>query len=237
MESSSLVLALASHWLEASDVFSASCVSREWRVALSSAQDGSNLWKQVCMNTHPVTTLAAEKVQQNMDYRRLALGLRHIETPSSTRYFTPTLRPENLFVTIELYRMVRVADGKRRRVVQASCACPVIYPQIRMSEKDEKLVVKGVNLYSASMSESVEVQEWLSEQQHCLSVPHHIAFWDLLGRDCRTAFGDGRLKVKVMMFRRDCMKSVCIMDEELSLFPGAYPVSYTHLTLPTTILV
>lgn len=142
---SSIGLTLAVHWLEALDHFSASCVNREWSATLSSDRDGGNLWKQVCMNTHPVITLAAQKVQQNMDDRRLALGLGQniAPPPPPTCYFTPTLRPENLFVTIELYRTVLVADGKGRRVVEASWACPVAYPQIQMGGDDEKVALKG----------------------------------------------------------------------------------------------
>jgi hypothetical protein len=158
----SLVLTLAIRWLEASDAFSASCVSREWRDALSSERDGGDLWKQISMNTNPASTrtLEATKVQQDLDYRSFTLGLdRAIQMSRTQLSFIPTLRPEDIFAVVELYRLSQV-NNKRRRVVDASWVCPVAYPMIEMDEYDvETEVLQGLNPYSASMRDSIDARQ------------------------------------------------------------------------------
>jgi hypothetical protein len=82
------------------------------------------------MNTHPEITLAGVKVhyvQQNRDYRRLALIMGCAMVWSWWSFASnQTLRPEDTFAVIDLH----VAGGKKRCLVEASWACPTVYPRI-----------------------------------------------------------------------------------------------------------
>ena len=219
------ILTLAIRWLPASDALTASCVSREWKEILDSNRDGGNLWKQVCHNTNKfVTEAIMSQDDTNMDYRRLALGFgRNIPAPPRL-LSAPTLDPEDLFAVVELYRRAQVPGGtnKRRRVIEASWACSIEYPRIgtaniRMPANRRKMVIRGANPYSVEKRDSNQVKQWQTcRSRFSQKSPLHFAAYDVVGINFAEDNTPSRaLRVKVTLFRKDNMKSVCVMDEDI----------------------
>lgn len=124
----SFVLTLAIRWLPAVDALAAVCVSREWREILASERQGGDLWKQVCRNTNPFVVESLMKQSSHINFRAMALGFGR-DIPTLPRRLAPaTLRSEDLFAVVDLYRRAKVANGKRRKVIEASWVCPVVFP-------------------------------------------------------------------------------------------------------------
>jgi hypothetical protein len=203
-----LVLTLAIRWLEASDAFSASCVCREWQASLSGDRDGGDVWKQVLKNTHPLFHA------QVRDYRRLALGFGRTIAPAPPELtFSPSIRFEDLFAVVDLYR-TREVGNRRRRVIEASWTCPVTPQGIKMSNDSKRTFVKGLNPYSVLFVEDggspEKRQVW--KMKFLPPLPQFYARDDVTGLGRRPWFG-GRVQARVTLFRRDNMKSVCLMDQ------------------------
>ena len=222
-----LVLTLSIRWLSAADAFAASCVSHEWQAALSSGRDNGNLWNQVCGNTFPLVT---GKVEQDIDFRRLALGLSRGKPPSRAaiprQTFTPTVRPQDFFAIVDLYRRtsIRTDVGEKKRVILASWVCPVAYPFMKMDKNDSVVVLKGANPHSSTLHASSRVESWqeIVDLNHELSTPLDFAAHDVWGASWSGSPIAGQaLGTKVTLFRHDTMQSVCVMDETFHKFSFA----------------
>jgi len=138
-----LVLTLAIHWLSAIDVFSARCLSREWQAALSPEKHESNLWQQVCQNTHPLTRCLSESPSP-VSYRMMPIFMDCVSLYSKTRYsyvphpelYTYGLDPELVFCAV-------------------ACTCSTETSEKPMKEEDshrstlEMLTHGQVSLYSS----------------------------------------------------------------------------------------
>lgn len=217
-----LVLTLAIRWLSARDAFSVCCVSREWNAALSPEEDESNLWRQVCHNTNPLVT---PDMEQNTNFRRLALGLmdsraRRVPPRQS---FIPTLSPEDIFAVVELHKQKEV-NGKRRKVLEASWKSELSFPH-GLVEPDKQVILKGANPYSSLNRDSAHTRKW--QQELCTTgleylhyndtMPQNYAMFDVFGEfywnRSLIERKNGALGLRVTLFRRDNMKSICILDE------------------------
>lgn len=222
-----LVLTLSIRWLPAVDAFAASCVSREWQAALTFNRDNGELWKQVSKNSYPQATSA---IQEAIDFRRLALGLYQSdygEPPPVT--FTPTLSPDDLFAVIELYREPGASGDdtgprkKRRQVIEASFVCPVTLNGIEMTNDDSNQIFTGENPYSESIRDSDQFRVWrkyegCGGESYEDSPPYQFAAFRVLGRSFSRGGGGRRLDeslgIRTTLFRKDNMKSVCVLNEE-----------------------
>ena len=117
--------------LGAADAFAASCVSKEWHHALSAEQDHVGMWKQVCRNSFPLATKKLEH-DQSMDFRRLAMGLRWSEKPGAARAqpkAPATMRPNQVFAVVDIYRTHQDSNGKRRKEMVSSSICLFKFPE------------------------------------------------------------------------------------------------------------
>jgi len=225
-----LVLTLAVRWLPAVDVFAASCVSHEWQTILSADQDNGELWKQVCKNSYPLVTAKIQQ-QHPVDFRSLALGLLDPDTRTTRPRMSAqssrtvaTLRPEDLFAVVDLYRIPLGTDGKRQRQIVGSWICSVSDDgtiDTRGSGQDE-VVLKGENPYSASNRDSEEVEAWKARATRRQTMPHEFAVWDLFGASWLGGLSLS-LGVRVTLFRRTDMKCVCLMDELEWTWPTRHP--------------
>lgn len=127
-----LILALVIRWLGVKDAFSASCVSSEWRAALSSERDNGDLWKQVCKNSFPLLVSQLENDDNNeMNHRLLALGMwegtqqPHAATNNEMTY-TATLAMDQVFAVVDLYRKQSAqGNNKKRKQMISSWVCPI----------------------------------------------------------------------------------------------------------------
>jgi hypothetical protein len=211
----SVVLTLAIRWLEASDAFSASCVCREWQASLSGDSDGGDLWKQVLKNTHPLVNV------QVGDYRRLALGFgRSISPAPPEMTFSPRLRFEDLFAIVDLYRALELGN-RQRRVIEASWTCSVTHEGIKMNNDSENFLLKGLNEYSVSFLEDGGSETALDDWVNYVNppTPLHFAWDDVLGHlECTP-----QLQARVTLFRRDNMKSVCLVDQFIDCYDNHFP--------------
>lgn len=221
------ILTLAIRWLAAVDACSASCVSREWHSALSSERQGGDVWKQVCHNTNRFVVQAMEN-QHNVDYRLLAIGLGR-----SFPTLLPSLRPpqldiSQLFAVVDLYRHKKLENGKRQRVIEASWVCPIQWKgdeesfvtatNIGFDSQDDssnQSIITGANPYAAQHVNCKHVQEWRSAtSRYSQKSPLHYAAYDILGTSLVPS--KSQLRSKVTLFRRDNMKSVCVLDEDIN---------------------
>lgn len=91
---------------------------------------------------------------------------------STTKTFTATLRPEQVFGIIELYRNKQEANGKRRIIVEASWKCPLLAgtPSYFL-ETSENITMKGENPYSAANEDNEKAQAWKRRCQNGRSSP------------------------------------------------------------------
>lgn len=221
---------LSIQWLPATDAFAASCVCQQWLAALSSEQDETDLWKQVCLNTNSIVlTKLLKTEQETMDFRRLALGLmdRNNVVKPELSLTAPTLTPENVFAVVELYRTSQGGgENKRARVLEASWASKLSYPE-GLVMPDQTIVLSGANPYSLEQRDSGKVKKWSDESWASLrpnfvhdmyfqSHPHAYAAMDIV-EDDRVHVGYQAdvyraLRIRVTLFRRDNMKSICIID-------------------------
>jgi hypothetical protein len=217
-----LVLTLAICWLEAEDAFAAACVSVDWGAALSGDRDNVDMWKQVNRNSFP---LLARRVHNDseMNHRLLALGMwgGKVTTKKRTTIYTPTLRPEQVFAVVDLYRMQTVpGNSKRQKDMIASWVCPLSSNKrfIDMNftgdddDKNEKIMLKGPNPYSFAGRDSREVQNWM--RNHPGTVPHMFTAADTFQVDkyCEDTHNESALRVNVTLFRRDTMQSIRILE-------------------------
>ena len=154
----------------------------------------------------------------------MALGFGRIIAPAPQELtFSPSLRFENLFAVVDLYR-TREVGNRRRRVIEASWTCSVTREGIKMSNGSEKMSLKGLNPYSVSFLENegseAALQEWDNNVHHL-----HFAWDDALGHlECTP-----ELQARVTLFRRDNMKSVCLVDQFIN-----YDVNNFVRLWPTT---
>jgi hypothetical protein len=215
------ILSLAIRWLPAVDALAASCVSRYWKAALALDRDGGELWKQVCQNTNKFVT---EQLSQNtnMDYRRLALGFGRSMPVAPRRLSPPTLGPDDIFAVVDLYRRAEAPGGKRRRVIEASWACSIEYPKkgttnIRMNNGGKRMVIHGANPYSTQRRNCKEVKAWqTARSRYSQKSPLHFAAYDVVGvNSTGENISTKALRARVTLFRKDTMKSVCVMDEDI----------------------
>lgn len=220
----SFILTLAIRWLPAVDALAASCVSREWHETLSSERQGGNVWKQVCRNTNPFVVDALLLTQHNntpVDYRLLAVGFGRQVTTLPRRITPPTLGPADLFAVVDLYRRATVQNNKNRRVIEASWACPIAFPGLGTKNicmpGQTKMTISGANPYHVQHVESERVKEWQkTHSRFSQKSPLHYAAYDIIGVDSSGENDPSRaLRAKVTLFRKDTMRSVCIMDEDI----------------------
>lgn len=210
-----LVLTLAAHWLPSIDALACCCVSKRWNIVLSSANDESGLWNQVFSNSHP---FLADEVPEATNFHSQCVALldKGIPTPPVKNY-TATLRPEQIFSVIELYRNKRQANGKRRIVVEASWKCPFQQECYDWFDTGVNIVLKGENPYYSGNDNVENVQKWKTSCSVEKSLPHAFAMQNLLGTSYAVA-GEERepLCVKVTLFRRDTLQSVCVLNQGIS---------------------
>lgn len=224
-----LIVQLSLRWLTAPDACSASCVSKEWSDLLQA--DKSGLWKQICLNTHPKTSatfLAVEQDKGATDFRRLTRSLaKTMPERQDTSPTTQSLADMNMFAIIELYERPTV-QGKRRHVSLGSWSCPVQSPELSLDlPVNERLVLRGAN----PNADAPEFTRMADEDE---ALEHYREFWenheyaDAYRGGCHGPVGFGlqdaigtvagkhdesdQLRIKVTLFRRDNMKSVCVMD-------------------------
>jgi len=162
-------------------------------------------------------------IKQNalVDFRLLALGFGR-SIPMSPRILSPpTIGLKDLFCVVDLYRQANVANSKRRRIIEASWVCPIEYPglgttNIRMTGT-KPMFIHGANPYSFQKRNSEQVQEWqTSKARHSQKTPLHFAAYDVVGVNFSGENVPSKaLRAKVTLFRKDNMKSVCVMDEDI----------------------
>lgn len=233
------ILTLAVRWLPAVDVFSASCVSREWQHMLSAEErDNGDLWKQVCQNSGPPEI---PSLTNNTDYRRLVLGLWLRDCKSTTtpapRSYTPTLRPQDIFAVVDLYRRHQGENGKRRKEVITSLVCPIEGIRFTNNSNEMEAIFQGVNPYSASMDniQDEEFQLWRKNISFNDSCPTEFSCPKIVGASWSSSFDtnhDKALRVDVTLFRRDSAKSVCLLHDgimEYSECRGEEHIAYTDV--------
>ena len=233
-----LVLTLSVRWLPATDALAASCVNTEWHAELSSAENNLVVWKQVSQNTNALVTKGFES-HDATDFRRLALSLvKDVKEERTFHTYTPTLDPNQVFCVIELYRNTR-QDGKRRIVTEASWTCPLCIHdnpyQTQQFQTDTPVTMRGRNPYSASMVGSEKVQEWQSgndweSRDYFRPAPYLFSILDIKGSTmARNEVGE-ELKVKAVLWRRDTMESVCVLDHVIDnwLNPQSYRQEDDH---------
>jgi hypothetical protein len=159
---------------------------------------------------------------EEVNFRLLALGFGRSIPTAPRRLRAPSIRPEDVFCVVDLYRRSHVANGKKRRVIEASWICSIEYPglgntNIRMPAGAKALAIHGANPYSSQHQNSEHVREWkASPPRHSHKTPLHYAAYDVVGLDVMGEHVPSRsLRAKVTLFRKDNMKSVCVMDEDI----------------------
>ena len=186
------ILKLAIRWLPASDALAACCVSREWQRNFSAESDNGDLWKQVCHNTNPhaVDAIIQQNHDPEMNYRRLAISFGRTMPAGPPNLSPPTMRLDQVFAVVELYRRSDSENGaKRRRVLEASWVCPIEFSEsnthnMTMPATDQKMVVHGANPYSVKHRTSERVREWeTARTRHSQKSPLHFAAYDVVGLD------------------------------------------------------
>jgi len=215
-------LPLATGWLSAKDACSVCCVCKAWRDTI---MEKDLLWKQICENTRPEATRSVLAVQPEWNFRHLtrslASGLPEVELDP----IPDPLPFEQIFAVVELYKSQDI-EGERRRIVIASWTCdPAISNTSYLYDvyTNPGLVLKGANPYASSpefariRGQEEALSAWKGYQYgNAMKDAFYFAFSDVSGGN---EYGDCRediLRVKVILFRRDNMKSVCIMDEPVS---------------------
>lgn len=214
------ILNLAIRWVAAVDAFSASCVSQGWRQLLSAEQDNGNLWLQVCQNS---VSSEIPSLESSLDYRRLAMGLRMRDIKPITTPYThtiaPTMRREDFFAVMDLYRRHQDENGKRRKEMFGSHICLINASGFGKIFDSTEPIVKGPNPFAANMSERDEFRMWretLGRADRNDSSPLAYASRRAAGGSWGAMFRIDRataLRVDVTLFRRDNAKSVCLIHD------------------------
>ena len=125
-----------------------------------------------------------------LDYRCLAMGLRMRDnkpkTPPKPSY-KPTMRPQDFFAVVDLYRRHEGENGKRRKEVLSSFTCSIDESGLQMEhELNKNVILKGPNPYSASFNDSEEFHLWREKasrnHRYSQSVPYAYAGRKILWR-------------------------------------------------------